>query len=149
MFVTHIGISKQISKICAWKGMRKVNLRDRSIKLIDTWCNHPVGTSKCLFRSIALKPPHTVDPQRNTLYWEAKWNLHTVCWGAVGCEWGTTSFLFGITYVFFIFSRIPVFNVEPQNQHRDFFLFLSKIWFKGHTQNLKKCHVVLKFEWVL
>ena len=39
----------------------------------------------------SVENPNTVDPQWIILYWGSKWNLHTVCWGAVGCEWGTTT----------------------------------------------------------
>ena len=53
------------------------------------------------------------------------------------CEWGTTSVYFGITYVCFIPNRLPVFAVEPQYRHRDF-LFLLKLSFEGHIQNLQK-----------
>ena len=56
----------------------------------------------------------------------SKWNLHTVCWSAVGCEWGTTSVYFGITYVCFIPSRLPVFAVEPQYLLQYFFYFCQK-----------------------
>ena len=84
-----------------------------------------------------FETPNEVDPQCNILYWGSKWNLHKVCWGAVGCEWGTTSIYFGITYVCFILSRLPVFIVEPQYQHRYFF-FLSKVSLEGHTQNPQK-----------
>ena len=78
-----------------------------------------------------------VDPQWDIWYWGSKWNLHTICWSAVGCEWGTTSVYFGITYVCFIPSRLPVFAFEPQYLLQDF-LFLSKVSFEGHIQNLKK-----------
>ena len=78
-----------------------------------------------------------VDPQWNKWYWGSKWNLHTVCWSAVGCEWGTTSVYFGITYVCFIPSRLPVFAVEPQYLLQ-YFLFLSKVSFELHMQNLQK-----------
>ena len=61
-------------------------------------------------------------------------------------EWGTTYVYFGITYVCFIPSRLPVFVVEPQYQHRDL-SFLLKVSFEGHIQILKKDHVDLKFEW--
>ena len=54
-----------------------------------------------------------------------------------GCEWGTTSVYFGITYVCFVPSRLPVFAVEPQYLLQDF-LFLSKVSFEGHIQNLQK-----------
>ena len=87
--------------------------------------------------SHSVESPSMVDPQWDIWYWGSKWNLHTVCWSAVGCEWGTTSVYFGITYVCFIPSRLPVFAVEPQYLLQDF-LFLSKVSFEGHIQNLKK-----------
>ena len=37
--------------------------------------------------------------QWNMLYWRSRCNLHTVRWGAVGCEWVTSSVYFGFTYV--------------------------------------------------
>ena len=82
----------------------------------------------------SVESPSMVDPQWNIWYWGSKWNLHTVCWDAVGCEWGTTSVYFGVTYVCFIPSRLPVFAVEPQYRHQDF--FLSRVSFEGHIQNL-------------
>ena len=85
----------------------------------------------------SVESPSTIDPQWDIWYWGSKWNLHTVCWSAVDCEWGTTSVYFGITYVCFIPSRLPVFDVEPQYLLQDF-LFLSKVSFEGHKQNLKK-----------
>ena len=86
----------------------------------------------------SVETPSTVDPQWNILYRGSKWNLHTVCWGAVGCEWGTTSAYFWITYVCFILSRHPVFTVEPQYQHRDSFIFVKSINWRTHTKSLKK-----------
>ena len=83
-----------------------------------------------------------VDPQWNILYWGSKWNLHTVCWGAVGCEWGTTSVYFGITYFCFIPSRLPVFAVEPEYKHRDFFIFVKSIIWRTYTKSSKKCMLV-------
>ena len=85
----------------------------------------------------SVESPSMVDPQWDIWYWGSKWNLHTVCWSAVGCEWGTISVYFGITYVCFIPSRLPVFAVEPQYLLQDF-LFLSKVLFEGHIQNLQK-----------
>ena len=85
----------------------------------------------------SVESPSMVDPQWNIWYWGSKWNLHTVCWSAVGCEWGTTSVYFGITYVCFIPSRLPVFAVELQYLLQDF-LFLAKVSFEGHIQNLQK-----------
>ena len=101
---------------------------------------------RCRIHSVEF--PSMVDPQWNIWYWGSKWNLHTVCWDAVGCEWGTTSVYFGITYVCFIPSRLPVFAVEHQYRHQDF-LFLSKVSLEGHIQNLQKFHVGLKFKWGL
>ena len=85
----------------------------------------------------SVESPSMVDPQWDIWYWGSKWNLHTVCWSAVGCEWGTTSVYVGITYVCFVPSRLPVFAVESQYLLQDF-LFLSKVSFEGHIQNLQK-----------
>ena len=85
----------------------------------------------------SVESPSTVDPQWDIWYWGSKWNLHTVCWSAVGCERGPTTVYFGMTYVCFIPSRLPVFAVEPQYLLQDF-LFLSKVSFEGHIQNLQK-----------
>ena len=78
-----------------------------------------------------------VDPQWNIWYWGSKWNLHTVCWDAVGCEWGTTSLYFGTTYVCFIPSRLPVFAVKPHYRHQDFFIFVKSIIWRSHTKSSK------------
>ena len=96
----------------------------------------------------SVESPSMVDPQWNIWYWGSKWNLHTIRWEAVGCEWGITSVYFGITYVCFISSRLPVFAVESQYRHQDF-LFWSKVLFEGHIQIFQKIHVGLKFEGVL
>ena len=85
----------------------------------------------------SVESPSMVDPQWDIRYWGSKWNLHTDCWSVVGCEWGTTSVYFGITFVCFIPSRHPVVAVEPQYLLQDF-LFLSKVSFEGHIQNLQK-----------
>ena len=119
---------------------------------------YPSGTlhSHCNFQTINQTPmqshsvetPSMVDPQWNIWYWGSKWNLHTVCLDAVGCEWGTTSVYFRITYVCFIPSRLPVFAVEPQYRHQ-YFLFLSKVSFEEHIPNLPKNHVSVRFKWGL
>ena len=96
----------------------------------------------------SVKSPRMVDPQGNIWYWGSKWNLHTVCWGPVGCELDTTSVYFGITYVCFIPSRLPVFAVEPQFWHQDF-LFCQKHHLKDTYKIFKKFHVGLKFKWSL
>ena len=103
----------------------------RSVSLAFVWGIHSVES------------PSMVDPQWDIWYWGSKWNLHTVCWSAVGCEWGTTSVYFGITFVCFVPSRLPVFAVEPQYLLQDF-LFLSKVSFEGHIQNLQKISCWLK-----
>ena len=91
-----------------------------------------------LWRQHSVEFPSTADPQWDIWYWGSNWNLHTVCWSVVGCEWGTTSVNFGITYVCFIPSGLPVFAVEPQYLQYLDFLFLSKVSFEGHIQNLQK-----------
>ena len=86
----------------------------------------------------SVESPSMVDPQWDIWYWGSKWNLHTDCWSAVGCEWGTTSVYFGITYVCFIPSRLPVFAVEPQYLLQDFFYFCQKYHLKDTHKILKK-----------
>ena len=88
----------------------------------------------------SVESPSMMDPPWNIWYWGSKWNLHTVCWDAVGCEWGTTSVYFGITYVCFILSRLPVFAAEPQYRYQDFFV-KSIIW-RTHTESSKNFMLV-------
>ena len=76
-----------------------------------------------------------LDPQWNVLYWGCKWIFQTVCWDAVGFEWGTTSVYFGITYVCFIPARLPVFTLGPQYQH---LFFVKIIFWRTHIKTLKK-----------
>ena len=83
-------------------------------------------------------------PQWDICYWGSKWNLHTVCWSAVGCEWGTTSVYFGITYVCFIPSRLPVFAVEPQYLLQDFFIFVKSIVWRTHTKSMMGWYFIIE-----
>ena len=53
---------------------------------------------------------------------EGPWVVFTVCWGAVGCEWGATSVYFGITEICVISRILPIFAVGLQYQHH--FLFI-------------------------
>ena len=61
-------------------------------------------------------------------------NLHTVCWGVVGCEWGETSAYFGITYVKLSLEYFLSFPLDPRTNID--FLFMSKTSFEGLKQNL-------------
>ena len=79
-------------------------------------------------------------------YAGSKWNLHTICWDAVGCEWGTISVYFRITYVCFIPSRLPVFAVSPSTNIKIFY-FCQKCHLKDTYKIFKKFHVGCKFEW--
>ena len=108
----------------------KYSLRSQHGKVITC----PLASGMTLFHSV--KSPSMVDPQWNIWYWGSRYNLYTVGWGAVLCEWGTTSVYLMITYVCVIPSRLPVFAVEPQYRHQD--SFLSKVSFEGHIQNLQK-----------
>ena len=90
----------------------------------------------------SIESPSMVDPQWNIWYWGSKWNLHTVCWDAVGCEWGTTSVYFGITYVCFIPSRLPFFAVSPSTDIKIFFIFVKSIIWMTHTKSSKKFMLV-------
>ena len=85
----------------------------------------------------SIEIPSVVDPQWNILYGWSRWILITVCLGAVGCEWGTTSVYFGIIDVCFIPRILPVFAVGPKYQHWSF-LFMSKISFQWHKQTLQR-----------
>ena len=63
------------------------------------------------------------------------------------CGWlwvGHNLCLLWVTYVCFVPSRLPVFAVEPQYLLQDF-LFLSKVSFEGHIQNLQKISCWFKF----
>ena len=52
-------------------------------------------------------------PKWNMLYWRSRCIFHTVCWGAVGCKWGTTSVSSGITYACFIPQIVLSLCVAP------------------------------------
>ena len=110
--------------------------------IFSVWYNtmHPRESSVTTTTGIlihSVESPSMVDPQWHIWYWGSKWNLDTVCWSAVGCEWCTTSVYFGITYVCFIPSTLPIFPVESQYLLQDF-SFLSKVSFEEHIQNLQK-----------
>ena len=62
-----------------------------------------------------------VEPQWNMLCWRSRCIFHTVCWDAVGCEWGTASVDFGITYVCFNARIFLVFAMGPQYKHWFFY----------------------------
>ena len=84
----------------------------------------------------SVETPSMIDPRWNMLDWRSKGIFHKVCWGMVGCDGGTTSFYFGITYVCFI-PRMLVFVMGLQYQHRFFLYWCQKIAFEGHEQNRK------------
>ena len=103
-------------------------------KVIDTLSSTAIWLNRCQ-GFIALKPP--VWSTLNGLYCiGGPSEFSSVCWDAVGCEWGATSVYFGITYVWFVPCRLPVIAVESQYQYQ-IVLFLSKVSFKGHTQNFQ------------
>ena len=93
-------------------------------------------------RNHSVESPSMVDPQWIIWYWRSKWNLHTVYWDAVGCEWGTTSVYFGITYVCLIPSILPVFAAEPQYRHQYIFVFVKSIIWRTHTKSSKNFMLV-------
>ena len=101
-----------------------------------------------LSRTHSVGSPSMVDPQWDIWYWGSKWNLHTVCWSAVGCEWGTTSVYFGITYVCFSLVDFLSLLLSPSTYFKIFY-FCQKYHLKDTYKILKKFHVGLKFEWGL
>ena len=92
----------------------------------------------------SVETPSMVNPPWNILYWGSKWIFITVCRDAVGCEWGTNSVYFGITYVLFFAIRRPVFAVEPQYQYH---FFCQKYHLKDPHKIFIKINVGLKLEW--
>ena len=129
-----------ISMQCVCNGVRHPAVISEATILLGTSLCSQVSaihlkTSTIIDARHSVESPSMVDPQWDIWYWGSKWNLHTDCWSAVGCEWGTISVYFGITYVCFIPIRLPVFAVEPQYLLQDF-LFLSKVSFEGNKQNL-------------
>ena len=124
MLVKGASVGHKISlKWCQWLAGR-------------VWC-HPSKHFYDILYIHSVESPSMVDPQWDIWYWGSKWNLHTVCWSAVGCEWGTTSVYFGITYVCFVPSRLLVFVVEPQYLLQDFFIFVKSIIRRTHTNSSK------------
>ena len=101
-----------------------------------------------LTKAHSVESPSMVDPQWDIWYWGSKRNLHTVCWSAVGCEWGTTSVYFGITYVCLIPSRLPTLLLSPSTYFKIFY-FCQKYHLKDTYKIFKKFHVGLKLEWGL
>ena len=90
------------------------------------------------WRGHIIEAPSMVDHQWNILYWGSKWIFHTVSWGAVACEWGTTSVYFEITYVCFIPSRPPVLSsLWGLSTNIYFFYFCPNYHLNAHTKSLK------------
>ena len=87
----------------------------------------------------SIESPSLADPQWNIWYWGSKWNLHTVCWGAVGCEWGTASVYFGVTFCLWYWAPVPISR---------FFVFVKSIIWRTNTKNPQKISCWLKI-WML
>ena len=109
----------------------------------DTWSD-----MICISAHHSVESPSMVDPQWDIWYWGSKWNLHTVCWSAVGCEWGTTSVYFGI--LMFALSLVDFLSLllSPSTYFKIFY-FCQKYHLKNTYKIFKKIHVGLKFEWGL
>ena len=99
-------------------------------------------------RRHSVESPSMVDSQWNIWYWGSKWNLYTVCWSAVGCEWGTTSVYFGITYVCFSLVDFLSLLLSPST-YFNIFYFCQQYHLNYIYKIFKKFHVGLKFEWGL
>ena len=61
--------------------------------------------------SHSVESPSMVDPQWNIWYWGSKWNLHTVCWSAVGCEWLLMFALSLVDFLSLLLSPSTYFNI--------------------------------------
>ena len=95
----------------------------------------------------SVETPSAVDPQWNILHWGSKWNLHTVCWGAIGCELGTTFVSLGFI-MFASPSRDFLSLLWSPSINIDDIYFCQKYYLK-HTHKILKNRVGSKFEWGL
>ena len=93
-----------------------------------------------------------VDPQWHTCiwYWGYKWNLHTVCWDAVGYEWSGAQPLFTLGLLMFALSLVDFLSLllSPSIDIKTFY-FCQKYHLKNTYKIFKKFHAGLKFEWGL
>ena len=81
-----------------------------------------------------VETPTMVDSQWNILYWGSKWIFHTVCWDAVGCDWGQPLFTLGLPM--FALSLLHFLSLLWAPSTNIYFLKnLSKVPFEGHTHN--------------
>ena len=135
--MVHAGISGVAMRKCIWGREWNVQVRRNTFSFKARCFRMYSMQIREVNRNHSVESPSMVDPQWNIWYWGSKWNLHTVCWSVVGCEWGTTFVYLGITYVCFIPSRLPVFAVEPQYLLQ-YFLFLPKVSLELHIQNRQK-----------
>ena len=100
----------------------------------------------------SIESPNMVDPQWHTCiwYWGSKWNLHTVCWGAVGYEWSGAQPLFTLGLLMFALSLVDFLSLllSPSIDIKTFY-FCQKYHLKNTYKIFKKFHAGLKFEWGL
>ena len=93
-------------------------------------------TDKAYISTHSVETLSILDIQWTVVYWRSRCNLHIVCWGKVGCEWGTIRVYFGVTCVCFITRIVPVL---PQGlRPTSIFLFMSKYHLKNTNKILKK-----------
>ena len=115
-------------------------------------CYILIEAAKGIYCCHSIESPSMVDPQWHTCiwYWGSKWNLHTVCWGAVGYEWSGAQPLFTVGLLMFALSLVdflslllsPSINIKTFN-------FCQKYHLKNTYKICKKFHAGLKFEWGL
>ena len=89
-----------------------------------------------------------VDPLWNILYWGSKWSLHTVWWGAVGCEWGQPLFSLGLL-MFGLSQRDFLSLLWSPSTNIEIFSFCQKYHLKNIYRIFKIIQDGLKFEWFL
>ena len=103
---------------------------------------------RLIFNIHSVESSSVVDPQWNIWYWGSKWNLHTVCWSAVGCEWGTTSVYFGL--LMFALSLVDFLSLLLRTSTYFSIFHLCRKYHLNYTYKIfKKFHVGLEFEWGL
>ena len=132
-----VSVSKKyVARFNTWRATRFSEISSANLDDVTWSAKHSVES------------PGMVDPQWNLLYWGSKWNLHTVCWDAVGCERGQTLFTLGL--LMFALSQAEFLSLlwSPRPTSR-FFYFRLKYHLKDIHKIFKKNNVGLKFEWDL
>ena len=95
------------------------------------------STTVNILSKLSVESPSMVDPQWNIWYWGSKWNLHRSAEVRLAVSGAQPLFTLGLLMFALSLVDFIVFAVEPQYLLQNF-LFLSKVSFELHIQNLQK-----------